>query len=53
MKNQVEKDGKLSKEAELAVCKLDAVKCIVLSRSVVKNMHGRPCAGLYVYFSST
>ena len=48
VKNQVEKDGKLSKEAELAVCKLDAVKCIVLSRSVVKNMHGRPCAGLYV-----
>ena len=50
VKIQVEKDGKLSKEAELAVCKLDAVKCIVLSRSVVKNMHGRPCAGLYVYF---
>ena len=29
VKNQVEKDGKLSTEAELAVCKLDAVKCIV------------------------
>ena len=43
VKNQVEKDGKLSKEAELAVCKLDAVKCIVLDSSV-----GRPCAWLCV-----
>ena len=29
VKNRVEKDGKLSKEAELAVCKLDAVKYII------------------------
>ena len=38
VKNQVEKDGKLLKEAELAVCKLDAVKYIVLSSSAGKNM---------------
>ena len=38
VKNRVEKDEKLSKEAELAVCKLDAIKYIVLSSSVGKNM---------------
>ena len=46
VKNRVVRDGKLSKEAKLTVCKFHTVKYIVLSSSVGKSManHVPGCA---------
>ena len=42
MKNLVEKDGKLSKEAELAVCKLDAFRHLVTVQARLCILYSSP-----------
>ena len=57
VKNRVVRDGKLSKETKLSVCKFHTVKYIVLSSSVGKSMasHVPDChldKSLRLYFES-
>ena len=42
VKNRVEKDGKLSKEAELAVCKLDAFRHLVTVQARLCILYSSP-----------